>query len=59
MDYMTVAAVSQIAAMLLFLTLAVVVVVYVLWPGTAAKLEAAQRRALDLGSDDLSMRRGK
>lgn len=51
MTYDTVATVSQVASLLLFMALFVGVLVYVFWPGNREKFEKIQRDALDLGSD--------
>ena len=51
MTYDSVATVSQVSSLLLFIALFVAVVVYVFLPTTKARLEKAQRRALDLDTN--------
>ena len=48
MSYDTVATLSQVTSLLLFVALVAAVIVYALWPRNKSRLEAAQRRALDL-----------
>jgi cytochrome c oxidase cbb3-type subunit 4 len=48
MSYETVATFSQVASLLLFVLMFVVVLVYALWPANGPRFEAAQRRALEL-----------
>ncbi len=50
MTYETVAAVSQTAALLMFIAMFIVVLGYVFWPSNRNRLEVAQRQALDLNS---------
>lgn len=50
MNYDTVATISQVASLLLFIALFVAVLVYVFWPGNRRRFDDAQRRALDLDS---------
>ncbi len=48
MSYETVATISQVASLLMFIVMFVAVVAYALWPRNGPRFEAAQRRALDL-----------
>lgn len=48
MTYETIAAVTQSATLLLFMTMFVVVVGYVFWPRNRERFEQSQREALDL-----------
>ena len=48
MTYETIATLSQVASLLMFIATFLVVVVYALWPGNKPRFEEAQRRALDL-----------
>jgi cbb3-type cytochrome oxidase subunit 3 len=48
MTYDTVAALSQVTSLLLFIAMFLGVVAYALWPTNGTRFEAAQRRALDL-----------
>jgi cytochrome c oxidase cbb3-type subunit IV len=47
MTYDTVATVSQVTTLLLFISLFILVIGYVLWPGNQAKFDKAARAALD------------
>jgi cytochrome c oxidase cbb3-type subunit IV len=47
MTYETVATVSQVATLLLFLALFLLVIVYVFWPANREKFEKAARTALE------------
>jgi cytochrome c oxidase cbb3-type subunit 4 len=49
MTYDTIATVSQVAALLMFVAMFGAVLAYALWPTNKPRFEAAQRRALDLG----------
>lgn len=51
MGYDTIAQLSQVASLLLFIALFVAVLVYAFWPKNRQRFEAAQRRALDLKPD--------
>lgn len=55
MTYETVAAVSQVASMLVFIAVFVAVVVFAYWPGHEAKFTAEQRSSLDLDADSKSI----
>jgi cbb3-type cytochrome oxidase subunit 3 len=48
MTYDTVASLCQVASLLLFVSLFLVVLAYALKPSNGSRFEAAQRRALDL-----------
>ena len=49
MTYETIAAISQVTSLLMFIAMFAAVLAYALWPKNGARFEAAQRRALDLG----------
>jgi cytochrome c oxidase cbb3-type subunit IV len=59
MTYDTVASVSQVTSLLLFISLFLAVIGYVLWPGNRAKFENASRAALDPNSNTANTRDGK
>jgi cytochrome c oxidase cbb3-type subunit 4 len=48
MTYETVATLSQVASLLMFIVMFLAVVAYALWPRNGPRFERAQRRALDL-----------
>jgi cytochrome c oxidase cbb3-type subunit IV len=48
MTYETIATLSQVASLLMFVATFLAAVVYALWPGNKPRFEEAQRRALDL-----------
>jgi len=48
MTYETVATISQVTSLLLFIAMFALVLVYALWPSNGPKFDAAQKRALDL-----------
>jgi cytochrome c oxidase cbb3-type subunit IV len=48
MTYETIATLSQVVSLLMFVATFLIVVVYALWPGNKPRFEEAQRRALDL-----------
>jgi cytochrome c oxidase cbb3-type subunit 4 len=48
MSYHTVASISQVASLLMFVGIFLGVLVYALWPSNGPRFEEAQRRALDL-----------
>jgi cytochrome c oxidase cbb3-type subunit IV len=48
MTYETVATISQVASLLMFIAMFAAVVGYALWPRNGPRFEEAQRRALDL-----------
>ena len=47
MTYDTVATVSQVTTLLLFMALFLIVIVYVFWPANRAKFKKAARTALE------------
>ncbi|MBX9591294.1 MAG: cbb3-type cytochrome c oxidase subunit 3 [Hyphomonadaceae bacterium] len=49
MTYETIATISQVTSLLLFIAMFATVLAYALWPRNGPRFEAAQRRALDLG----------
>lgn len=52
MSYETVATISQVASLLLFLAMFIGVLAYAFWPKNGPRFEAAQRDALDLDATD-------
>jgi cytochrome c oxidase cbb3-type subunit IV len=48
MTYETIATISQVSSLLLFIALFVGVLIYAVWPKNKPRFEDAQRRALDL-----------
>ena len=48
MTYETVATISQVASLLMFIAMFIGIVVYALWPANRARFETVQRQALDL-----------
>jgi cbb3-type cytochrome oxidase subunit 3 len=48
MSYETVATVSQVLSLLLFITMFIGVLIYALWPDNGSRFDAAQAAALDL-----------
>ncbi len=48
MTYETIATISQVTSLLLFVAMFAGVLVYALWPENGPRFEAAQRQALDL-----------
>ena len=48
MTYDTVATISQVTSLLMFVAMFAAVVAYALWPRNGPRFEEAQRRALDL-----------
>jgi cbb3-type cytochrome oxidase subunit 3 len=48
MTYETIATLSQVTSLLLFIAMFIAVLAYALWPRNGPRFEAAQRRALDL-----------
>jgi cytochrome c oxidase cbb3-type subunit 4 len=48
MTYDTVATLSQVISLLMFIAMFVGIVAYALWPSNKPRFEEAQRRALDL-----------
>ena len=47
MTYDTIATVSQVASLLLFVALFLLVIAYVFWPGNRSKFDKAARTPLD------------
>jgi cytochrome c oxidase cbb3-type subunit IV len=56
MTYETVATISQVSSLLLFIALFVGVLIYAVWPKNKPRFEDAQRRALDLDQSDTRQR---
>lgn len=52
MTYDVVARFSQVTSLLLFLGIFLVVVAYAFWPSNRRVFDEAQKRALDLGTDE-------
>jgi cytochrome c oxidase cbb3-type subunit IV len=50
-SYETVAKLSQVTTLLMFIALFAVVVVYAFWPSNRRRFDAIQTKALDLGAD--------
>lgn len=48
MTYETIATISQVTSLLMFIAMFAGVLVYALWPRNGARFDQAQRRALDL-----------
>jgi cytochrome c oxidase cbb3-type subunit IV len=48
MTYDTIATISQVTSLLMFIAMFAAVVAYALWPRNGMKFDQAQRRALDL-----------
>ena len=48
MTYDTIATISQVTSLLMFVGMFIAVVAYALWPSNGKRFEQAQRRALDL-----------
>ncbi len=48
MTYDTIATLSQVTALLMFIAMFMAVLAYALWPKNKLRFEEAQRRALDL-----------
>jgi cytochrome c oxidase cbb3-type subunit IV len=48
MSYDTIATISQVISLLMFIAMFAGVLAYAFWPRNAPRLEAAQRHALDL-----------
>jgi cbb3-type cytochrome oxidase subunit 3 len=56
MTYETIATLSQVISLLMFMAMFVAVLAYALWPKNGARFERAQRRALDLDGKSRSDR---
>jgi len=52
MTYETIATISQVTSLLMFIGMFAGVLAYALWPRNGPRFEAVQRRALDLGRRD-------
>lgn len=48
MSYDTVATISQVTSLLMFVSMFLAVVAYVFWPGNKRHFDTAQQRALDI-----------
>lgn len=48
MSYHTVASISQVASLLMFIGMFLAVLAYALWPSNGPRFDEAQRKALDL-----------
>lgn len=48
MTYETIATISQVTSLLMFITMFAAVLAYALWPRNGPRFDRAQRRALDL-----------
>jgi cytochrome c oxidase cbb3-type subunit IV len=51
MSYETIATISQVASLLMFIAIFICVVVYAVWPANRARFDAVQAQALDLDQD--------
>ena len=54
MTYETVATISQVTSLLMFIGMFAAVLGYALWPRNGPRFEAVQRRALDLDHEHAS-----
>ena len=54
MTYDTVATISQVTSLLMFLAMFAAVLAYALWPKNGARFEEAQKRALGLADEPAS-----
>jgi len=57
MTYETIATISQVLSLSMFIAMFAAVVVYALWPTNGQRFDAAQKRALGLESDNDQIRR--
>ncbi len=48
MRYDTIATISQVSSLLMFVVMFAGILIYAFWPANRARFEQAQRRALDL-----------
>jgi cbb3-type cytochrome oxidase subunit 3 len=48
MTYNTIATISQVTSLLMFIAMFIAVLVYALWPSNGARFDAVQKRALGL-----------
>ncbi|MGF1651395.1 MAG: cbb3-type cytochrome c oxidase subunit 3 [Hyphomicrobiaceae bacterium] len=58
MNYDTIASISQVTSLLLFIAMFLAVLAYVFWPGNKQRFDEVQRRALDLDQDKPTSRSG-
>jgi cytochrome c oxidase cbb3-type subunit IV len=59
MTYDTVATISQVTSLLMFVAMFLVVLAYALWPANGPRFDKVQRQSLDLdGSQDKANQRG-
>ena len=56
MSYDTIATISQVTSLLMFVGMFAAVLGYALWPRNGQRFEAAQRRALDLADKPVTAR---
>jgi cytochrome c oxidase cbb3-type subunit IV len=56
MSYDTIATISQVTSLLMFVGMFAAVLAYALWPRNGLRFEAAQRRALDLADQPSTAR---
>jgi cbb3-type cytochrome oxidase subunit 3 len=56
MAYDTVATISQVTSLLMFVAMFIGIVAYAIWPSNGAKFEAVQRRALGLDRNEKDTR---
>jgi len=59
MSYDSVATISQVTSLLLFIGLFLAVLAYTFWPGNRSRFEEAQKHALDLDVSQRSESRGE
>jgi cytochrome c oxidase cbb3-type subunit 4 len=57
MSYDTIATISQVTSLLMFVGMFAAVLTYALWPRNEPRFEAAQRRALDLADKPATARK--
>jgi cbb3-type cytochrome oxidase subunit 3 len=53
MSYETVASISQVTSLLMFVAMFLAVLLYALWPANGPRFEAIQRSALDLDKQQM------
>ena len=56
MSYDTIATISQVTSLLMFVGMFAAVLAYALWPRNGPRFEAVQRRALDLSDKPAPVR---
>ncbi|MGE0698222.1 MAG: cbb3-type cytochrome c oxidase subunit 3 [Hyphomicrobiaceae bacterium] len=59
MTYQTVASISQVTSLLMFIAMFIGVVAYALWPSNGPRFEEAQKSALDLDQRSPAKRPGE